>query len=80
LPVWCKRVFRKGDYGKLRSFEESGINLLGPVEVTKMLEGAGFRTGAVRWLNHAPLLGGKARVGAKLGGLTAQDWMLDAVR
>ena len=80
FPVLLKRALLYGDYRKLGSFAESGINVCQPSTVVKMLCRAGLRVAPARWFNHAPLLGRKDWIRAELGGLTAHDWMLEAVR
>ncbi len=80
FPVLLKRIWRSGDYGKLRSFAESGINLCGPSSVGKMVGRAGLRVADIRWLDHMALLGKGGRPAMKLGCLTARDWMLKSVR
>jgi len=80
LPILLRRAFVGGDYRKLRSFAESGINLCGPSRVAKMLAQAGLRVAAVRWLDHDALLARKNWIRAQMGGLTAHNWMLSALR
>lgn len=79
FPVLLKRALLYGDYRKLRSFADSGINLCQPSTVARMLRRAGLRVHAVCWLNHSPLLGKWRGPGVPLGSLTAKDWMLESV-
>ncbi len=79
FPILFKRTFLKGDYRKLRTFANSGINLCGPSAIRKRLIHAGCQVAPVRWLNHGQLLGGGSDPTVELGSLTAKDWMLELV-
>jgi SAM-dependent methyltransferase len=77
FPVLLKRTFLNGDYRKLRNFGDSGITVCDPSGVARMAGNAGFRVTGVHWLNHTALSGKGRPPALKLGGLTAQDWMLE---
>ena len=80
MPLFIKRVTGRGEYWKLRSFEQSGINISGPHKVAKYARKAGLRVSAVKWINHA-LPGRKlSNVPLKIAGLTAKDWIIQATR
>ncbi|MGZ3853117.1 MAG: class I SAM-dependent methyltransferase, partial [Flavisolibacter sp.] len=72
--VVAKRILGRGDYRKLRMFEESGIHTIGPTVLKGYLENSGLSISSVRWLY------GKSKSGVerKLGGLVAESWVLQA--
>jgi 2-polyprenyl-3-methyl-5-hydroxy-6-metoxy-1,4-benzoquinol methylase len=78
FPILVKRLLSKGDYGKLRSYADSGINVCGPSDVSKMLSKSDLRVDAVHWLNHIGFPRNQGRLALQLGFLTARDWMLVA--
>ncbi len=80
LPLFIKRVARRGDYGKLQSFKNSGVNLCGPGTVARYAKNAGLNVAAVKWINHA--LPGRRLAGVQmeLGSFTAKDWIVQATR
>jgi 2-polyprenyl-3-methyl-5-hydroxy-6-metoxy-1,4-benzoquinol methylase len=78
FPVVLKRSFLNGDYRKLRTFADSGINLCCPSSIAKTLDHAGFRLAEVRWLTHTALFGKGRRPAIQLGSMTAMEWMLAA--
>lgn len=78
LPILIKRVLGKGDYRKLRSYDQSGINVIGPTDITKRLKSAGFSITTVQWLRHLPLRWRSLEIRARLGRLAAGNWLLQA--
>ena len=78
IPWLVKRIFRIGHFSKLRNFGQSGFSMCGPRVLTSPIKSAGLRVAAVRWINHEInqrfLLVNRAR----LGSLTARDWILQA--
>ena len=49
LRILAKRALGKGDYRKLRSFDEGGIHRIGPGSLKRDLARAGFEITSVRW-------------------------------
>jgi 2-polyprenyl-3-methyl-5-hydroxy-6-metoxy-1,4-benzoquinol methylase len=78
LPILIKCVLGKGDYRKLRSYDQSGINIIGPTHITKRLKGAGFSITTLQWLRHLPLRWRSLEIRARLGRLAAGNWLLQA--
>ena len=74
LRVKAKHALGKADYRKLNSFEASGIRVLGPRMLTKVLKEAGLNSTAVRWLNSGAARG----IESKLGPLGSTQWALRA--
>lgn len=72
LRVKAKRILGRADYQKLRSFEASGVRVLGPRTLSRYLRGAGLERTAVRWLDSSGSTNGK------LGALTSAQWALRA--
>ena len=80
LPTQLKILIGRGDYRKLRNFDQSGITLCSARQLTQRCQTANLRVTAVCWQNHG--LPGK-KLGAlrlRLGGWTAKSWMLIAQR
>ena len=79
LRILGKRVLNVGDYRKLSSFAQSGVQTLAAGETTRQLTNAGWNVVATRSFNRTPprKLAGLQR---RLGRLTAQNWVLAARR
>ena len=80
VPWLIRRVFGIGGFGKLRTFELSGLSICVPGTLTKQIEDAGLRIEDICWLNHhfgRGFLSGKEM---NLGKWTARDWVLRACR
>jgi 2-polyprenyl-3-methyl-5-hydroxy-6-metoxy-1,4-benzoquinol methylase len=80
LPTWVRRTLGVGDCRKLRSYDDSRINVCGSGMVRRQLEGNGFRVVALHWLNHTLPSSRLSRVRVAFGRLTANDWILQARR
>jgi 2-polyprenyl-3-methyl-5-hydroxy-6-metoxy-1,4-benzoquinol methylase len=80
VPVLIKRIFGVGDYGKLRSVEESGINMCSPQTVERHIEQQGFRSEPIKWVHQKSSRRKLNCIWARLGRLTAQDWIIRAQR
>jgi 2-polyprenyl-3-methyl-5-hydroxy-6-metoxy-1,4-benzoquinol methylase len=80
LPTWLKRTFGSGDFRKLRSYEDSRINLCQPGRVRRRLEREGFQVAAPVWMNHALPSKRLSQVQLPLGRITANDWIVQARR
>jgi hypothetical protein len=76
LRVLAKRALRRSWYHKLRAFEESGINIVGPREVRRALRAAGLEIREVRWFSSHT---GRA-LEQRMGVLGSPSWALRAVR
>jgi len=76
LKVRISRALKRNGFEKLRSFDESGIHLIGPGDIKKNLKRAGLTRVAVHWAE--PPTGRSP--GGPLRPLTAQKWMLMAQR
>lgn len=76
LRILAKRALGKGDYCKLRSFDEGGIHRIGPGSLKRDLARAGFEITSVRWLHH-PAAGGVDR---RLGRWGSTLWVLNATK
>jgi len=74
--VLAKRILGIGDYQKLRNFDESGIQLLGPAKLKAYLKKSGLNVAVLRWLNETS----KRGIENKLGRLWAENWVLQARR
>ena len=53
LRVWAKRAISMGGYEKLKSYQESGINLINPRLFDSFLWPLGFDASSVRWSAQA---------------------------
>lgn len=80
LPILIKRTFGMGDYGKLRSFAESGINMCSPQTFKKHIERQGLRVEPVKWIHQASPRHELSGIWARLGRLSAKDWIIRAWR
>jgi 2-polyprenyl-3-methyl-5-hydroxy-6-metoxy-1,4-benzoquinol methylase len=80
LPWLAKRILGLGGFQKLRSFEQSGINICGPKSIGTALASAGFGVQSIRWVNHEIYSPGFGRARVSLGRFTARDWILCATR
>lgn len=74
--VLTKRLLAIADYRKLRNFDESGIQLLGPAVLKEYLKKSGLNVAVLRWLNETS----KRGIENKLGRLGAENWVLQARR
>lgn len=72
LPTLINRRLGRGDYWKLRRYEDGGINVCAPRTFRKVAKNAGFNSMVVRWVAHKPV----AKIRAPMGCLTAQEWIL----
>jgi len=88
LPVLIRRVLGRGDYRKLRCFDQSGISTCGPGSLAKYFRRAGLHLDVVKWW-HEPTVkwwhnAGEQTNWAKykqhLGWLTAENWVIRAKR
>lgn len=80
VPTQLKILIGRGDYPKLRNFNQSGITRCSARQLAKYCQTANLRVTAVRWQNHS--LPGK-KLGAlrlRLGVWTAKSWILVARR
>lgn len=80
LPVLIKRIFGVGDYGKLRSFDESGISVCGPQAFKKHIERNGLRVEPIKWMHQASPQWELGGIESYLGRFTAKDWIIRAQR
>jgi SAM-dependent methyltransferase len=81
LPVLAKRTLGRGNYKKLRTFTESGVNPLNPAVLRRSAGKAGLSRAEVRWYGHAlPKAMGLKRLPVRLGRLTANGWVFSATR
>jgi len=75
--LWrIQRVLGRGDFGKLRSFDSSGVTRCGPGSLARPLKQAGAAIERVQWLEHQMerrLFGGNV---PSLGRFTAKKWAL----
>jgi len=78
LPFFVKRMIGHGNFGKLSSYKESGINVCGPRTIGKLVKGAGLRVTAIKWINHQLPTRRLAKVQKEFGRLTAKDWIVQA--
>lgn len=76
LRVLGKRAINKGGYRKLRSFEESGINLVGPGLLKRYLKPLGFEISAIRWSERLT----SRNFDGKLGRWGSANWVMQARR
>jgi SAM-dependent methyltransferase len=76
LRVWAKRALRRSSYHKLGSFEESGINMVGPPELRRALHTAGLEVREVRWFTPHTCRALEERMGV----LGSTSWALRAAR
>jgi len=76
VRVLAKRLLGIKDYRKLGNFEESGIHLIGPMQVKRYLKKADLDITKVQWVNHLPVHG----IERKLGRFGASNWLLKACR
>src|ERR1700690_1456276 len=79
LRILGKRALNIGDYRKLSSFAQSGVQTLGANATTRQLTNAGWEIVATQSFNRTPprKLAGLQR---RLGRLTAENWALAARR
>ncbi len=79
LRILGKRALNIGDYRKLSSFDQSGVQTLGASATIRQLTNAGWEVVATRSFNRTPprRLAGLQR---RLGRLTAENWALSARR
>jgi SAM-dependent methyltransferase len=76
LRVLAKRALRRSGYHRLGSFDESGINTVGPRELRRALRAAGLEVREVRWFTpHS----GRA-LEERIGVLGSRSWALRAAR
>jgi 2-polyprenyl-3-methyl-5-hydroxy-6-metoxy-1,4-benzoquinol methylase len=80
LPIFIKRIFGTGDYGKLRSFSESGINMCAPKTFKKHIERQGLRVEPIKWIHQACPRRELSCIWSRLGRITAKDWIIRAQR
>jgi 2-polyprenyl-3-methyl-5-hydroxy-6-metoxy-1,4-benzoquinol methylase len=80
LPILIKRIFGVGDYGKLRSFAESGINMCSPQTFKKHIARQGLRVEPVKWVHQASPRHELSGIWARLGRFSAKDWIIRAWR
>jgi 2-polyprenyl-3-methyl-5-hydroxy-6-metoxy-1,4-benzoquinol methylase len=80
LPWSIRRILGNGEFGKLRSFDLSGVSVCGPKTLAKMIQNASLRVTDVHWLNHTINWGWLRGSRMPLGSLTARDWVLQARR
>jgi 2-polyprenyl-3-methyl-5-hydroxy-6-metoxy-1,4-benzoquinol methylase len=80
LPVLIKRTLRAEDYGKLRSFSESGINICGPRTFQKHIKRQGLRVKPIKWVHQTPPRRELSGIWSRLGRLMAKDWIILARR
>jgi SAM-dependent methyltransferase len=80
LPVLIKRILGTGDYGKLRSFDESGISVCGPQMLKKDIERQYLWVEATKWVHEASTRRDSGGIWLRLGRLTAKDWIIRARR
>jgi ubiquinone/menaquinone biosynthesis C-methylase UbiE len=80
LPILIKKIFKVGDYWKLRSYAESGINICSPQTFKKHIERQGLRVKPIKWLHQAPPRRELNFVWTRLGRFTAKDWIIRAQR
>ena len=78
LPFFVKRMVGHGNFRKLSSYKESGINVCGPRTIAKLVKNAGLRVTAVKWINHQLPTRRLANVQKEFGRLTAKDWVVQA--
>ena len=76
LRVFAKRALNRGGYRKLRSFEEGGINAVGPSILTRQLRTSGLQVACIRWPNSPPI----PQLEGRLGRWGAAAWILQARR
>jgi SAM-dependent methyltransferase len=79
LPVLLKRAIGFGPYGRLRSFQASGIHTGGRRWTRGALRRAGLRLTTRRWTDHH-VSGWPPAVAVRAGGLGARGWILAAER
>jgi 2-polyprenyl-3-methyl-5-hydroxy-6-metoxy-1,4-benzoquinol methylase len=80
LPILIKRTFGAADYGKLRSFDKSGINMYGPQTFKKHIEQQGLWVEAIKWVHQTPPRRELSGIWSRLGRLMAKDWIIQARR
>jgi 2-polyprenyl-3-methyl-5-hydroxy-6-metoxy-1,4-benzoquinol methylase len=80
LPISIKKIFKVGDYWKLRSFGESGINTCGPQILKRQIEQQGFRVEPIKWIHQASPRRELSCIWTRLGRLTARNWIIRARR
>jgi 2-polyprenyl-3-methyl-5-hydroxy-6-metoxy-1,4-benzoquinol methylase len=76
LRIRISRAMGREGYAKLRSYEESGIHVIGPAEIKKNLKQAGLTRTDVQWIEPPT---GKRPIGP-LGPLLAERWLVRAQR
>jgi hypothetical protein len=76
LPWRMKRGLSLGGFGRLRSFDGSGISICGPKTLGKHLKRRGFEVSELKWMDHAIGAGPLRGKQFCLGGATAREWVL----
>ena len=76
LRVIAKRAIDKGGYRKLRSYNESGINLVSPNLLKRYLKPSGLRISAVCWSMRLPV----GKIESRLGRWGGASWVVRAQR
>jgi 2-polyprenyl-3-methyl-5-hydroxy-6-metoxy-1,4-benzoquinol methylase len=81
VPVLARRMAGTGDYRKLKSFEEGGISVCGPGDLSASIKKAGLKVATVRWTGDLPLFSNRSAARPpRFGWLDAQNWVLQARR
>ncbi len=79
LPVLIRRILRRTDYAKLKSFSQSRIHPHHRATIKRQIKREGLRVSATRWTNQTPPRNLVA-VRRWLRGFMAQDWIIQAQR
>jgi SAM-dependent methyltransferase len=79
LRILSKRVMNTGDYRKLSSFAQSGVQTLTAGAITRHLASAGWDVVAMRSFNRTPPRK-MVSLRRRLGRLVAENWVLSARR
>jgi SAM-dependent methyltransferase len=80
LPVLIKRILGRGDYRKLRNFDQSGISPCGPGALAKNIRRAGLKLDIVKWRHEPDGRTALAPYRKHFGRFTAEDWIVRAKR
>jgi 2-polyprenyl-3-methyl-5-hydroxy-6-metoxy-1,4-benzoquinol methylase len=80
LPILIKKIFKVGDYWKLRSYAESGINTFKPQTLKRHIERQGLRVEPIKWIHQASPRRELNFIWTRLGRFAAKDWIIRAQR
>jgi 2-polyprenyl-3-methyl-5-hydroxy-6-metoxy-1,4-benzoquinol methylase len=80
LPVLYKCALGRGDYRKLRSFDQNGISPCGPGSLAKNIRHAGLELEILKWRHEPDARTGWLAYKKQFGRFFAEDWIIRATR